>query len=260
LLSLAAGTLTGCSAVDAIRVAARAGFDLVGLRPDLSRLLDADIAGARRAAEESGVGIFDIEVVRIGTMPAYLLQRLIDFACGVGAAHLLVVSEDEDRNRAIEAFRDICIRAAGGGVRPVLEFMAFTAVQDLDAAMAMVAAVDHPAAAILVDSLHLARSGGTAAQVAGVDRSLIPYVQLCDGPALGPSGVAALADEARHRRLPPGLGQLPLAAFLEATPRVTLSIEVQSDVGWATRTPQQWAGDVLLATDNLLAGAGLASS
>ena len=47
-------------------------------------------------------------------------------------------------------------------------------------------AVDRPNASVLIDNLHLARTGGTVADVAAVAPERLPYVQLCDAPANAP--------------------------------------------------------------------------
>jgi sugar phosphate isomerase/epimerase len=85
-------------------------------------------------------------------------------------------------------------------------------------------------AGVLVDALHLVRSGGTAAQVgvyAAEFPEMFPYVQICDAPLLSPrGGVAQVRDEAVHRRLLPGEGELPLLPLLAALPAgIPLCIE-----------------------------------
>jgi sugar phosphate isomerase/epimerase len=116
------------------------------------------------------------------------------------------------------------------GVRPVLEFIPFTAVPRLETAAAVVRAAAQPAAGVLVDPLHLRRSGGTPAQVAALaaaNPELLPYAQLCDAPlAPPPDGIRGLYREAvRDRRLP-GEGELPLRELLAALPAgIPLSVE-----------------------------------
>jgi sugar phosphate isomerase/epimerase len=68
-------------------------------------------------------------------------------------------------------------------------------------------------------------------------------VQLCDAPRTAPDGgPEALADEARHRRLLPGAGELDLAALIAAVPPyLPFSVEVQSDQLFAEFTVRQRA-------------------
>ena len=58
--------------------------------------------------------------------------------------------------------------AAGHGLTAVLEFMPWTAVRDLQAAREIVEAAGRPNGGILVDALHLDRSGSTLDQVAAL--------------------------------------------------------------------------------------------
>jgi sugar phosphate isomerase/epimerase len=100
------------------------------------------------------------------------------------------------------------------------------AVRSLDDAVAFIGASGCANAALCVDALHLARSGGTPAQVAALARSQLAYVQLCDAPELLPAG-QTLLDEARGGREHPGEGGLPLRELVASlTPDVALSIEV----------------------------------
>jgi sugar phosphate isomerase/epimerase len=255
-LSLSAATISGVSPEATVEVAAAAGFPLVGLRPpDV-----CDGAGARRvrrAALRTGVRVLDVEVVRIGVTPPDGIAALVDYAATVEARHLLVVSDDPDPDATADAFAAICARSAPSGVRPVLEFMAFTAVGDLASAVAVVAAAGAAGAAgarrgaVLVDALHLARTGGTPADVAGVDAGLLPYLQVCDAPSWPPAD-GDLAAEARRRRLLPGHGALPLAALLRAVPGAVVSVEVQSEEGWARATPVAWATEARIAAEAVI--------
>lgn len=64
---------------------------------------------------------------------------------------------------------------------------------------------------VLIDALHLFRSGGTVADVQAMDAHLIGALQLCDAPLQGPdpSDTPAILAEARAGRLPPLEGELP---------------------------------------------------
>ena len=99
-------------------------------------------------------------------------------------------------------------------------------------------AVGHPLRALLIDPIHVDRSGGTAAEIAAVPRALLPYAQFCDAPAErpDPADFAAVITDAVDLRRQCGAGALPLAAILDALPpEVPLSIELRSKVlrdGW----------------------------
>jgi sugar phosphate isomerase/epimerase len=99
------------------------------------------------------------------------------------------------------------------------------------------------------------RSGGQIVQLAAVDPALIGYVQLCDVPWISSS--ASYADEARHERLPPGEGELPLLEFVSVLPRdAVVGLEVPM-FGRAERGegPHDRLAGCVAAARNLLAAA-----
>src|SRR5690606_4079576 len=79
---------------------------------------------------------------------------------------------------------------------------------------------------LMVDALHLARSGGTPADVGALEPALIHMVQICDAP-LAPPAAAALRQEALADRPYPGEGGLPLHELLDAAaPDVQIDAEI----------------------------------
>lgn len=252
-LSLAAASLTGCTPDESIQIAASTGFQMAGVRPGPTSG-SRDAARLREAADGAGIALLDVEVVRIGTTPENETRRLLDFASELGALHLLVVIDDPAERTAPSRLAELCRRSEGTAVRPVLEFMRFTAVRTLSDALSVVDQVGHPGLGVLVDPLHLARSGGHVADLA-VAVGRFPYVQLCDAPALPPTGGNDdLMKEARHHRLLPGHGDLPLPELLAAVPDVPVSVEVPSDEGWAASTPRRWAAEAHAAATALVRG------
>jgi sugar phosphate isomerase/epimerase len=117
-------------------------------------------------------------------------------------------------------------------------------VRTLPEALAIVMAADRPNGGILVDALHLARSGGQPDDLADVPPALLPYLQLADAPTDAPDD---LYEEAVHGRLLPGDGQLPLAALLAAVPGVPVSLELRSRALRDAYEPQRRAEVVLAA-------------
>ncbi len=80
----------------------------------------------------------------------------------------------------------------------------------------VVTRANHPNAHILVDALHVFRSGTPPQEFAALDPALLGPLQLCDAPATPPADLIA---EARTRRLLPGAGELALPALIDALPR-----------------------------------------
>ena len=81
---------------------------------------------------------------------------------------------------------------------------------------------------VLIDNLHLSRSGSSIDDVKAMPIELFPYLQICDAPAQRPTDFAGLLDEALNGRLCPGEGSLPIVELLKAIPAVPLSFEVRS--------------------------------
>ena len=73
--------------------------------------------------------------------------------------------------------------------------------------MSVVRQIGRPNTSILVDAMHLFRSGGTVAELADVDPDLLGYIQLCDAPRIGTG--EEYYKEASFERQPPGQGELP---------------------------------------------------
>jgi len=111
-------------------------------------------------------------------------------------------------------------------MRITIEFLRLSQVRTLQDAAALATSGRYPGLQILVDALHLARSGGTPADVAALPPELIGFSQICDGPAQSP-GHEAYLHEAMNERQIPGEGELPLRALLAALPpEVIVALEV----------------------------------
>ena len=141
----------------------------------------------------------------------------------------------EGRRRALALF---CERARDADLRIVLETPSIMAVRTLRDAVTIVEQVDDPTAGVLIDVLHLIRSGGTTDDVAAVDPALLPYAQLCDVMATAPDDARGLLDEALHGRLLPGDGVAPIADLLRTLPAgCPLSLEMRSRLLWPISRP-----------------------
>lgn len=258
LVSLASGVLPEFSPQATASAAAAAGFKAVGLWVEPDDWTDRTSREVARIVADGGLRVLDAEVVWIkpGPLDPKLL-RILDIAAQIGAANVLVVSSDPDRDATAEKLGRLVDHASPSGVRVSLEFGAFTAVRDLSAALEVLERTGRAQAGLLVDPLHLARTGGRPRDMAGVAASRFVYAQFCDAPAVGadPDDVEAIIHEAIDLRLLPGEGALPLRALLDALPPGTpLSIEVRSRALRETYPdPAERARAVLAATESLLA-------
>lgn len=235
-LSLAYLTVNGADPLEHIAAAAEAGYQAAGLRILPPRhLADAPavvgnaplIREIKRACNDYGIALLDAEVVSIAstsTLPE--LQAVVDTAAELGFTFIQTVVEDAEERRAADSLAALADLAAAAKMRIALEFMRFRAVTDLQQAMRLIQLAGRPNVQVLIDALHLARSGGTPEQVAALPTNSIALAQLCDAPAEAPPA-ELLAQEARTARLYPGDGALPLSDLLDALPDgVPLSIEV----------------------------------
>jgi sugar phosphate isomerase/epimerase len=158
-------------------------------------------------------------------------RRSIDIGAELGAKNILCVSSDPDMGATAARLAELCGHAEPCGMRVALEFGIFTEVKDLTMAMAVLDAVAHPLRALLIDPIHVDRSGSTVAQIAAVPHEQLPYAQFCDasGDRPDPSDFNAVITDAIDLRLQCGAGVLPLKAMLKAMPaNIPLSIELRS--------------------------------
>jgi sugar phosphate isomerase/epimerase len=233
-LSLAYLTVSGATLPEQVSAAAEARFDAVGLRlqhrapyPELwrdSALIDETVARLR----DTGVSVLDCEVLWL--MPETRvaeLAGLFDVMQRLQSRLLLTLSRDPERQRLQDNFTAVCELAARYEVRPCLEFSKITAIETLGDAVNIVQSSGQSNARVLVDSLHLSRSGGTPGDVRQVDPALFEYVQLCDAPAAIPD-LERMRLEPNDRMLP-GQGGLPLVDLLRALP-ADLPVAVEAPV------------------------------
>jgi sugar phosphate isomerase/epimerase len=233
MLSLAAGAVLDTRGVETVRTAREAGFPAVGLWIETAEWDAARLRDTRAAIDAAGLVVLDVEVVRIKPVGSLDdAKRVIDIGVALGARHLLTISLDPDQGATAAALAELNEHASPGGLRVVLEFMVFTAVRTLGDAVAIAQRSGHVGAGVLVDTLHLIRSGGAMADLAAVDPHLFPYAQLCDAPTVGPAPVSEgdpFVVEALDGRSSPGDGGLDLGAFVAGLPADTpMSLEIRS--------------------------------
>jgi sugar phosphate isomerase/epimerase len=243
--------------------AASAGFDAVGIRvwpagdePAFPVLGDTPMMRDTLARlADTGVLVLDVEVLRLRPDSRHDdALRILDAGAQFGARGVLVICNDPDEARLVERFGAVCAAAAERGMRACLEFMIFSSVKTLTDAIRILDQTAHPAAAILVDALHMQRAGATPADVAALPPDLLPYAQLCDGPfepVLPPEEVALT--EARTGRLFPGDGEIPLRELIDALPP-DAALAVESPVAKLAGTaPDEIARQAYAALTHVLA-------
>lgn len=226
-LSLDHLTIIEATPLELIQAAAAGGFEQVGLRivrptaaaaivevigqPQLQRDLKALMAS-------TGVSIGLVESIWLSsdTNPSDLEPALAAGA-ELGARYVLVSGNDSDEARLSANLAHLAVDARKYGLEIAFEFMPFTQVRSIEQALQILRQVAQPNLRLLIDALHVSRSGKDLRTLGKLDSSIVSYVHLCDAPAVIPPA-EGLRDEARLGRLYPGDGELDLDAFLDAMP------------------------------------------
>lgn len=269
-LVLANLTVADAAPLALIDAAAEAGYDAVNvwltpppavgafgaLRRDAPGIVGdrAAIAALRARCDATGVRIFSGSAGWIGAgFDPVAIAPVLETLAALGARAVPVVGWDDDRARLASHLAAICDAAAPYGLRVLLEFMPYSAVKTIGDADALLREIAKPNAAHLVDALHLARSGGTPADVAAIPAERIGSLQICDAPAARPAAGELRRESVTDRRYP-GEGELPLAALLAAIPSeaaVEVEVPVARDAHLSATERARRAAD---ATRRVLAG------
>ncbi|HKD70425.1 MAG TPA: TIM barrel protein [Candidatus Binataceae bacterium] len=146
-------------------------------------------------------------------------------AAELGAKRMSVLVSDTDEERRLANFSQLCDRAQEFAMGVNVEFVAITQLPSLRDAVRLVTRSARPNAGIMVDTLHLIRSGSTVAELAAIDPRLIGGAQFSDGPlTMAPDKQLF---EAISERMLPGDGEFPLREFVAAMPPdVPIGVEV----------------------------------
>jgi sugar phosphate isomerase/epimerase len=144
----------------------------------------------------------------------------------LGIGTLICNSFDTEEARIVEQLAAIADRAAPFGIRLALEFIPVSAVKTVGQAARIAEATGRGNVGLVIDALHLWRSGGSPEDLKSVSAERLYAVQLCDGRLEAPHGDALYA-EMRGGRLMPGKGAFDLAGLLRALPD---DVEVEAEV------------------------------
>ena len=235
-LSLAYLTVFGCPPVEHVQAAAAAGYDAAGLRLiaphglELAHPIVGDkplIRQIKSVAADLGVSFLDGEVFTL--LPQTEVEAwlpVIETAAEFGMPIMQIASEDPETPRAADNLGRIADIAARHGIKMAIEFMRWRSAATVEGAAALAKASGRDNVGILLDTLHLSRSGGSPASVAALPAELMLYVQLCDAPAVQPVSDADAIVEARGARLLPGEGDFWLKELMATLPNdVWISVE-----------------------------------
>lgn len=262
-LSLAALGFLELAPPALIDVAVGSGFSSVSLRtwaavpggPEYPLIEGGSAARETRARiDATGVGILQVELVSLARGVAIESYRpSLEGGASLGAERVVACGDDADPGVLADRLATLCDIAAEFGMRVDVEFMPFRQLSTLQQALDLVERAGSPNAHVMVDALHLFRSGGAPAEVAAAAPGRIGVCQLCDAPRIAPPR-AQLATEARESRLPPGSGGLPLADLVAALPLdVLLAAEVPNQALFVGLSPVERALIAFRSTSALAA-------
>ncbi len=246
-----------CTPAEAIRIAAQTGYSFVGLRlwPNApgapqQHLLDqpAALREALAAQKDTGVGVFDLEIIRINEQfDPHTWDALYDVGAQLQAKAILVAGDDPNEARLTDNYARLCEVMKPFGMTADLEFMPWTQVKDAKSALRIVRNAGLPTnAGILVDALHFGRSTTTLDDIRAIPRQLLHYAQICDAQAGLDFTTEQMIHTARCERLLPGDGNIDVQGLFDALPAdLPVSVEVVNFGREAHTPPATWAAECL---------------
>ena len=239
-IGLCWGTVRDMDAIAMARLAGRHGYGAVALIP--AQLAGLDLAEVRRVIDGEGISGVMLDGV-LGMLP-----RLPDWvrALGVPEDRYFAIAEAlgvttfnvphyrgdpaTPRQELVDALGPVAERAQRAGIKLALEFLPGTGMPDPAAALRLAQAIGTANVGVMVDAWHLARAGGTLADIAALPAGSITGFQINDRAAGPPPG--DIWDDEMYERLIPGEGALPLLETLRVVlaraPDVAIDAEIFS--------------------------------
>lgn len=266
-IGLCWGTVRDMDAIAMTRLAGKHGYDAVVVIP--AQLGGLDLAEVRRVIDGEGITrvMLDGVLGMLPRMPDWVRalcvpdDRYFAIAEALGVTTFNVPHYRGDpttpQQELVDALGPVSERAKRGGIKVALEFLPGTGIPGPAAALRLAQAIGTGNVGVMVDTWHLARAGGTVADIEALPVGSIAGFQINDRAA-GPQ-----PDDETFERLIPGEGALPLLdslrAVLARAPDVAVDAEIFSQpirVGDAAAS-EDFAGRAIVAITRLLAQASL---
>lgn len=238
--ALAHLTVLSLTPPQVIEAAARAAYPYASLR--MTRVTPAEplydlgrdpalMRETKAAMAATGVKVHDIELFRMDPkLEPEDFRHELDATAELGAKHIICQLPDPDRGRAVDRFARLCDLAAPLGIFVSLEFPHWTETGNLDEAARVVRAARKDNAGILIDMLHMGRSGSSVADLARLPREWFRFAHVCDAEARVPATMDGIIRTARDERAFPGEGTIDVKGILAALP---------PDIPYALEIPRQ---------------------
>ena len=228
-------TVRQASLPELISVAALQGFDTLTATPHLIERAGMEIADLRAQCDDAGVTMGYIDGLCSplpGTPAGVTEERCFALAEGLGAPAINVVHLDGPPvpfGEMADVLGRLTQRASRRGLQILIEFLPDTGIPDLPVALDLVREVGDDNLRVMLDTWHLARTGGGPDQLLGDAPALIGGLQISDR--------CKVQDSQPYVRMSgrylPGEGELPLidilAPVLAAHPDLPVGVEVLND-------------------------------
>ena len=235
-LAMAYLTLGDIDPFELVEAAARGGFKSTAIR--LTGHAPGDNWGfnprepnqrhrMRTLADVAGIALVNASTYRF--VPGVSVEDydpVLETCAELGIGTITANSFAGERAEVAALMQAVAERAALLGIRIAIEFIPVSKVRTAEDALALVLATGSDNVGILVDALHLWRSGGSVRTIEDLPSDRLFAVQLCDGPANAPQP-DQLAMEMRKGRLLPGAGEFDLRGLMQALP-AGIEVEIEA--------------------------------
>lgn len=212
----------GCSAVSLFVQGTGPNLVIPPLASDRALLKET-----RRRMAATGVFMQSAECFALGENTDVSAYRApLDLAASLGARMATSIVFDSDRLRVLDNFSALDVIAAERGLGLNVEFLAFSPLSNLQDAARLVRDCGQSNVGIVVDALHLYRSGGSPLELDELPSGTVGAAQICDGPHEMPKELQT-SYEGFEQRLLPGDGVFPLRELIRSLPaELMLGVEV----------------------------------
>jgi sugar phosphate isomerase/epimerase len=235
-------TMFGMPPVDHIKLAAKLGCGHVSLAPlpvpwKLDQFPMWSLRDEPALMRETKAALRDTGI-RLALAEGFTIRpetdantRVADFdlMAELGAEAAGAVSMETDPERALDQIAVLADLAAVRQMAFLFEFAPPHTFNTLQSAYEAIRKTNRANIRLLIDSMHLFRTGGTVDDIRQLPEGIVGYLQLSDAPIKG-SGKDYYREASFERKIP-GEGELPLAELIGSLPqhlRVGLEVPMQN--------------------------------
>ncbi|MBQ0026594.1 MAG: sugar phosphate isomerase/epimerase [Lachnospiraceae bacterium] len=240
-------TSAGSSPAELIRMAAKTGFDCVGLRGIPTRTNEVvasvkeSITGkkpfgladskeilmeTKLASENEGIAINDVENARIfDGVDVKNYEKDLEAVAYLGIHEVLTNIWTNDEAFYTEKYIELCELARKYDININLEIVTWSAIPGLKEAKRLLDKANQSNQGIVLDTIHFYRSRNTLADLEGLPKEWFRYLHLCDAPKEIPTG-DELIRTGLEERFVPGEGAVDIKGIVTALPNAVRGLEI----------------------------------